>query len=178
MQRIKGYQPGGGSPEADQSLERVAKMFGGMIPNFHKVLANSPAAIDGFASLRGALQNTKLAPAEREIVALEVSRRNDCHYCDAAHSMAAGKTGISEDEVAALRAGRPMSNTRHALVQRAVQTLIDTQGHLDDEVRKDFNDKFLSDVELIEIAMIVGMFTWATMVNNLAQTEIDPFMRK
>ena len=178
MQRIKGYEPGGGSPEADEPLARVAKSFGGMIPNFHKVLANSPAAIDGFASLRAALQNTKLAPAEREIVALEVSRRNDCHYCNAAHTMAAGKMGVAGDEMAALLAGRPMSEARHALVQRAAQALIDAQGSLDDAARQDFNDQGLSDAELIEIIMIVGMFTSATMVNNLAQTEIDPFMKK
>jgi len=178
MQRIAGYEPDGGNETADAALAAVGKMFGGIVPNFHKVLANSPAAIDGFVKLRAAAQKTKLAPAEREIVSLEVSRRNDCHYCTAAHSMAAGKFGVGADQIAALLANRPMADARLALVQRAAQTLIDSQGHLDDATHQELNRSGLTDAELLEIVMIIGMFTWATIANNLARTDIDPFMKK
>ena len=51
-QIIPGYEPGGGDPEKDQALKDISKMFGGLIPNFHKVLANSRAVVLAFEAMR------------------------------------------------------------------------------------------------------------------------------
>ncbi len=128
MQRIPGYEPGGGNSVADEALADISKMFGGYTPNFHKVLANSPATIKGFEALRRHLQGSKLKAAEREIIALEVSRRSNCEYCTAAHSKLLGMHNVDEDQVAAAVSGEPMSNPRYALVQHATKLLYDKQG--------------------------------------------------
>mgnify|MGYP001390272326 CR=1 FL=1 len=44
-QIIPGYERGSGDPEKDQALYDISKMFGGLIPNFHKVPANSRAVV-------------------------------------------------------------------------------------------------------------------------------------
>jgi len=43
MQHIPGYEPGRDNPVADEALANISKMFGGHIPNYDKVLANSSA---------------------------------------------------------------------------------------------------------------------------------------
>lgn len=178
MQRITGYETGGGSPAADAALEGIARMFGGMIPNFHKVMANSPAAIAGFEGLYRALQKIRLRAVEREIVALEVSRRQACAYCTAAHAAAARGHGLDEADLRALLDGRPMADPRRALIQWAAGTMIEAKGTLEDGAYQALRDAGLGDTDLIEIAAVIGCFTWATLVANLAQIEIDPAFRR
>ncbi len=175
MQRIPFYEVGGGSEIADKALIDIAKMFGGKIPNYHRVLANSPASIQGFEGLRSSLQKSKLRAVEREIIALEVSRRSDCEYCLAAHSKFMRMSKVSEEDIAACVAGTPMSNPRHALVQKAAQDLYDKQGRLSDEELAAFRDAGLPDAELIEVVAIIGWYVLSTFVNNLAHTEVDAF---
>ena len=174
-QRIPGYEPGGGSEAADEALAGVSKMFGGDVPNFHKVLATSPTAITAFAQMRQTMQKTKIRAAEREIIALEVSRRNRCDYCLAAHKAEARMRRVPEDDIEAAATGKPMQNPRHALVQRATQMLIDTRARLSEEQLEVFRSQGLSDGELIEIIAVIGWYVWSTFVNNLAHTEIDPY---
>jgi AhpD family alkylhydroperoxidase len=141
MQRIDGYEPGNGSSRADKALEGILEMLG-FVPNFHKVLAVSPAAIDGFSYMRQALQDVSLAPVEREIIALEVSRRMLCPYCIAAHSKFARMHKVSD---------------------------------LADSDLKELSQAGLDHVTLTEIVAVIGWYVWATMVNNVAVTDIDPY---
>lgn len=173
MQRIKCYELGGGIAESDTALRDLSKMFGGNVPNFHKVMANSPATIAAFEKMRAALQKTKLRAVEREIVALEVSRRSSCEYCIAAHTSFARKFKVSEGDIAAVVAGTPMSDPRLALVQRATQRIWDTRGRLSDAEFAEFQRAGLTIPEILEIVAVIGWYVWSTLTNNLAGTEID-----
>ena len=51
-----------------QLLDAVHKKFG-RVPNITAVLANAPAALDGYLSLSGALAGGSLSPAVREQIA-------------------------------------------------------------------------------------------------------------
>lgn len=174
-QRIPGYEPGSGSPVADQALADISKMFDGRIPNFHKVLAISAPVITAFEAMRRTLQKTTLSHAEREIISLEVSRRSDCEYCLAAHTKFLRMMRTDEAEIAAAVSGTPMSNPRHALIQRAAQRLYDTMGRLSDEELAQFHADGLTNAELMEIIAIIGWYVQATFSNNLARTEVDAF---
>lgn len=173
MQRIKCYEIGGGIPESDAALQDLSKMFGGYVPNFHRVMANSPATISAFEKMRSTLQKTKLRPVEREIVSLEVSRRSSCEYCLAAHSFFSRRFKVSEADLAAAVEGTPMSDPRLALVQRATQRLWDTRGRLSDEELAAFQKEGLSIPEILEIIAVIGWYVWSTLTNNLAGTDID-----
>lgn len=175
MQRIKGYELGGGIPESDVALQGLSAMFGGNVPNFHRVMANSPATITAFEKMRTALQKTKLRAVEREIVALEVSRRSSCEYCIAAHTSFARKFKVGEGDIAALVVGTPMGDPRLALVQRATQRLWDTRGRLSDAELAEFQQAGLTVPEILEIVAVIGWYVWATLTNNLAGTQIDSF---
>ena len=110
-QRIPPYEIGDGSKDADDALEGISKMFGGYVPNIHKVMANSPAMIEAFEAMRRLLQKTTISAGEREIISIEVSRRSDCDYCKTAHSHFARRLGISEDDIDAAIAGRPLADS-------------------------------------------------------------------
>jgi uncharacterized peroxidase-related enzyme len=174
-QRIPCYEPGGGDEIADQALAGIARMFAGRIPNYHKVLANSPQVVTAFEAMRRKLQKTKLRAVEREIVALEVSRRSQCEYCLTAHTKLVRMYRVGEADIDALVAGRPMSTPRHALIQDAARKLYDCQGRLSDGELAAFRQRGLSDAELIEVIAVIGWYVISTFTNNLARTQIDDF---
>src|SRR5262245_1658059 len=66
-------------------LEAVHKQLG-VVPNLFKVIAHSPAALEGFLALNGSLAKGRLDAKLRESIALVVAQHNACDYCLAAHS--------------------------------------------------------------------------------------------
>jgi AhpD family alkylhydroperoxidase len=174
-QIIPGYEPGSGDEGKDKALADISKMFGGKTPNFHKVLANSRAVITAFESMRRNLQQTALRPVEREIVSVEVSRRTKCHYCLSAHSNFAKQMKMTPDDIRAMREGRPLSDPRQALVQKATMRLWDTQGRLPEAEIQEFVDAGLSIPELFEVIAVIGWYVTSTLSNNLARTKVDDF---
>jgi AhpD family alkylhydroperoxidase len=77
----------------------------GQVPNFFRVLSNSPAVITAYAALNQDLSKA-LDLKTRERIALAVAAVNGCEYCDAAHTFT-GYTfaRLSKDEVELARQG-------------------------------------------------------------------------
>lgn len=59
------------------------------MPNLFRTVANSPATLEGYLGLNGALAKVALDGKTRERVALAVSEINGCNYCLSAHTKSA-----------------------------------------------------------------------------------------
>src|SRR6266436_6483610 len=106
------------SPEAAQPLLQAVKKQLGMVPNLFRVVGNSPAALEGYLGLNGALAKGKLDAKTRERIALAVAELNSCDYCLSAHSYLGKNLAKLEDsEMAANREGGS-SDARAAAVLR------------------------------------------------------------
>ena len=77
----------------------------GMVPNLMQVLGNSPAALQGYLSLNGALGTGVLPAAVRERLALLVAEANSCDYCLAAHTLLGKHAGLDAAESQRARLG-------------------------------------------------------------------------
>jgi AhpD family alkylhydroperoxidase len=109
------------SPAASQPLlQAVEKQFG-LVPNAFRLIGTSPASLEGFLALSGALGKGQLDPATRGRLALAVAESNGCDYCLSAHTYI-GKNLIklSEAEIrqSRRRIDRPESCRGSALRQR------------------------------------------------------------
>ena len=98
MNRIDPLDPESATGDARTLLEAVEKKLG-MVPNLTRGLAHSPAALDGYLSLMGALAKGALTPRQREQIALAVAEANQCDYCLSAHSAIGGRLGLDEAEI-------------------------------------------------------------------------------
>ncbi|MFL6626699.1 MAG: carboxymuconolactone decarboxylase family protein, partial [Vitreoscilla sp.] len=74
------------SPAASQPLLQAVEKQLGSVPNLFRVVANSPAALEGYLGMMGALAKGALPAATRERIALAVAEVNGCNYCLAAHA--------------------------------------------------------------------------------------------
>ncbi|WP_431243939.1 carboxymuconolactone decarboxylase family protein [Flavobacterium sp. P21] len=53
----------------------------GVVPNMMRTMGNSPAVLEGYLNLSGALSHGKLSAKTGELIALAVSESNSCDYC-------------------------------------------------------------------------------------------------
>lgn len=171
-QRIPLVQRGSGSSDLEALYARLEERFG-MVPNIFKTIANSDAVVRGFAELYGALGDGTLAAAEREIIALEVSRRQSCIYAWTAHAAFAKRLGVPDTTIDAIETGREIADPRHELIRNAASALIDSRGSLADADLEAFRAAGLDDAALLEVAAVVGAFMFVTIAANLAQVEVD-----
>jgi AhpD family alkylhydroperoxidase len=73
------------APEASKPLFAAVNKQLGVVPNLMKLVGHSPAALEGYLSLNGALAKGKLNVKLRESIALAVAEYNGCDYCLSAH---------------------------------------------------------------------------------------------
>ena len=103
MSRINVIDPHNANAEQKALLDAIQGQLG-MVPNFLKVFANSPVALQAFLGLHGVANAGSLSPQTRERIALALAQQNTCEYCLSAHTAIGRKAGLTGDEIAAARA--------------------------------------------------------------------------
>ena len=161
------------APVASQQLLLVVKKQLGSVPNLFRMVANSPAALEGYVSLFGALGKASLPSATGERIALAVAEINGCGYCLAAHTYLGKHVAKLDDaEMSANRSGSSNDAKAHAALQFAVKVTTN-RGHIDTDDLQLVRSAGYSDAEIIEIVLHVALNTWTNYINEVAQTDID-----
>lgn len=171
MARVDVIDPKTATGEARELLDAVQSGLG-MVPNFIRVLANSPAALSAFLGLHGIAGAGSLDPRTRERIALAVAEQNACQYCVSAHTAIGLKAGLDHPEMLANRAGR--SSDAKALAALAFAgALVEHTGEVSraefDAVRAAGH----SDAEIIEIITHVALNIFTNLLGKATQVEID-----
>ncbi len=161
------------APEASRAmLEAVNKQFG-MVPNLFRIVATSPAALEGYLGLNGALAKGKLPAATRERIALAVAQINNCGYCLAAHSyMGQNLAKLDAAEVAANRHGTSNDAKANVAVHFA-SSIAKSRGAVNAAEVAAVKAAGYSDAEIVEIIGHVALNTLTNYVNEVLGTEID-----
>jgi len=171
MARIEPINPKDATGKAKGLLDGVQAKFG-KAPNIFKTMAHSPAALEGFLQLHGALADGVLSASFQEQVALCVSEINDCNYCLAAHTAMGKGVGLSEDDVIASRQGGSTDSKTQAGLEFARQ-VVSSQGWVSDDDYNAVIQAGYSSEEIIEIVALVAKNLFANYFNHIAGTAID-----
>jgi uncharacterized peroxidase-related enzyme len=166
-------------PQADQTPPASLPLLGavnkqlGVIPNLMKVIGHSPAALEGYLSLNGALGKGAIGAKTSERIALAVAELNGCGYCLSAHSyLASNLAKLEAVELDANRHGNS-SDPKAAAALRFAIRIVGTRGHVSDEDLAAVKAAGYGEAEIIEIVLLVALNTLTNYVNNVAQTTID-----
>ena len=161
------------SPTAAQPLLHAVEKQLGVVPNLFRVVGNSPAALEGYLGLNGALGKGELEAATRERIALAVAEVNACDYCLSAHTyLGKNLAKLSEAEIAANRDGMSTDSKADAAVRFAVK-LVKARGHVSDADVQAVKKAGYDDAQVIEIVLHVALNTWTNFINEVAATDID-----
>ncbi len=153
-------------------LEAVKKQMGS-VPNLFRLVATSPAALEGYLGLNGALTKGALNAATRERIALAVAEINGCNYCLAAHSyIGKNMAKLDETEIAANRSGHSRDAKADAAVQFAAKVAAERGAVAKADVDA-VKAAGYSDAEMVEIVAHVALNTLTNYINEVFKTEID-----
>lgn len=161
------------TPAAAQPSLNGVKAKLGSVPNLFRLLAVSPAALEGYLGFSGALGKGALDVRTRERIALAVAEFNGCGYCTSAHAFI-GKNlaGLSDAEIAANRSGSSTDERAASAVRFAIR-VVETRGQVSDADVAAIRLAGYSDAEVLEIVLHVALNTLTNYVNEVAGTPID-----
>lgn len=161
------------APTAAQPLLETVKKMLGSVPNLFRITANSPATLEGYLGLNGALTKGSLDPRTRERIALAVAQINGCDYCLAAHTyLGTHLVKLDEAEIAANRAGKSLDEKADAAIRFAT-TLVNERGHVSDADVSNIKTAGYSEAEIVEIVAHVALNTLTNYLNSALDTPID-----
>lgn len=144
----------------------------GIVPNFLRVLAQSPDALRAFLGLHGLAGAGRLDPQTRERIALAVAQGNAFEYCLSAHTAIGRKAGLTGDEIAANRAG----TSQEAKAAAAVAFAVAVNTHLGEVTQAEVDAvraAGYSDAEIVEIVSHVGMNILTNLIGKVSRVDID-----
>ncbi|MFY7913249.1 MAG: carboxymuconolactone decarboxylase family protein [Rubrivivax sp.] len=161
------------APEAAKPLLAAVERQLGVVPNLMKLLGHSPAALEGYLSLSGALAKGKLGAPLRERIALTMAEFNGCDYCLSAHSyLAAHVAKLGASEIDAARDGRS-DDARSAAALHFARRVAASRGRVCDADLAALREAGFDDAAVLEIVLNVALNVLTNYVNNVARTDID-----
>src|ERR1700743_2101451 len=92
-------------------LNGIQKSWG-FVPNMHRILAESPAALEAYATLWGISERTGFTPQERNLVYLAIIYENECTYCMAGHTNLSRMAKVPDAAISAVREGRQIADPK------------------------------------------------------------------
>jgi uncharacterized peroxidase-related enzyme len=159
-------------PEASKPiLDAVHKQLG-VVPNMYRLIAQSPAVLQGFTSNSAALTKT-LDVKTRGRIALAVAQVNGCDYCLSAHSyLGLNLAKLSPEEIGQNRKGASGDAKANAAVQFAAK-VVRERSHVTDADIKTVRDAGYSDGQIVEILAVTAENVFTNLLNVVAETDID-----
>jgi len=161
------------APAASRQLLETVKQQLGTAPNLFRLVSNSPAALEGYLSLSGALAKGALPAPTRERIALAVAEINGCSYCLSAHTyLGKNLAKLDDAEITANRNGSSNDAKAEAAVKFALKVARE-RGHVSEADLRAVKSAGYNDAQVIEMVLHVALNTWTNYINEVAKTDID-----
>lgn len=159
--------------EARPHLEGGKRRLG-FVSTLNGVMAESPELLAGYNALAEQFGKSSLSGPSKHVVWITTSVVNGCEYCVAAHSTIALKSGVDEETVQALRAGKPVSDNALEAVRRFTERVVTDRGWVDDQEVEEFLAAGHTRRQVLDVILGVGMKTLSNYTNHIAHTPLDP----
>lgn len=171
MSRIAVITPESANAEQRELLNAIHSKLG-VVPNFLKVFANSPAALRAFLGLHSIAGEGSLDAATRERIALALAQQNSCEYCLSAHTALGRQAGLEADEIQANRAGTSQ-DAKAAVAIKFARSLVEHQGEVTSAEILEVRGAGFTDADIVEIITHVGMNLMTNILGKASRVEID-----
>jgi uncharacterized peroxidase-related enzyme len=161
------------APAASQPLLDAVNKQLGVVPNLFRMVANSPAALEGYLNLSGALGKGTLPAQTRERIALAVAEINGCDYCLSAHTyLGKNLAKLDDTEMMENRRGGSTDPKADAAVKFAAK-VVQERGHVAETDVNAVKAAGYDEAQIIEMVLHIALNTWTNYINLVAKTDID-----
>jgi alkylhydroperoxidase family enzyme len=160
--------PSGNKRRAEAAAARNARHGPGLL----NVLARSPAVLAGYLGLHHGLAQGRLTEVERCLIGLMVAQRSGSAYWLSVQSRLAERAGLTKERIQAARDGCGDSDRRTALLFLAGRLVIN-RGELAEADLAAVRQAGLSDAEITEVILHVGLNLTAAAIGHASALELD-----
>ena len=160
------------SAKSVESLLNAEEAFG-FIPNLIGILAESPAALNGYLTLGQIFDESSFSPTERQLVILTVSRVNECRYCVAAHSVVADLQEVPADVIEAIRNDQPIADNKLEALRTFTTAVVEERGWVTEDDTAAFLAAGYSKAQILEVILGISFKTLSNYANHVADTPLD-----
>jgi uncharacterized peroxidase-related enzyme len=172
MARINALSPDVTTGKSKELFDAIQGKLG-MVPNMMRTMGNSPAVLNGYLSLSGALNESSIGGKLNELIALTVANANGCDYCNAAHSYIGEKlVGIDVPSIDAARYGKS-SDAKIEAALNFSKKVISSRGKVANSDIEDVKGAGYNDAQVAEIVAAVALNIFTNYFNNVSETVVD-----
>ena len=172
MARINALSPDVTTGKSKELFDAIQGKLG-MVPNMMRTMGNSPAVLNGYLSLSGALNDSSIGGKLNELIALTVANANGCDYCNAAHSYIGEKlVGIDVASIDSARFGQSQDAKIEAALTFAKE-VVATRGQVANSDIDEVKAAGYNDAQVAEIVAAVALNIFTNYFNNVAETVVD-----
>jgi uncharacterized peroxidase-related enzyme len=156
MTRLKAISP-------DEATGKTKELFNaiqgklGLVPNMMRTMGNSPALLEGYLNLSGALSHGKLGAKTGELLALAVSQKNNCDYCLSAHTFIGEKLVHIDANTLQNARNANAADAKTDAILKFANVLVNKQGLVNDADVDTIKAAGLTDGEIGEIVGHVAL---------------------
>lgn len=172
MKRLQALNPETTTGKSKELFNGIQSKLG-MVPNMMRTMGNSPAVLEGYLNLSGALSKSSIGAKMGELIALAVSQENSCDYCLSAHTFIGAN--LVKIDSASLQSARTAESSNEKVQTGLVfaKKLVTTRGRVSDEDVQIVKDAGYTEGEIGEIIAHVALNVFTNYFNNTANTVID-----
>jgi uncharacterized peroxidase-related enzyme len=163
------------TPDSAAILDQVRKGWG-FVPNLHRVLAESPAALEAYGVLWGIAEKTAFSDVERNVAYLAIIYENECTYCMAGHTNLSKAARVDDATIAALREGRPVADPRLEALRTFAATVVRNRGVVAPTEVEAFKAAGYDNRAILDVLVLAATKLISNYANHLADTPNDAFM--
>jgi alkylhydroperoxidase family enzyme len=173
MSVLPAIDPATAHPDAAAVLAKAKVEFGGTVPQLTRVMANSPATLDGYLEFYRALSGGLLGPEISERIALLMAEENGCAYCLSAHSYVAEHVlHLPAVEITAAREG-DSADLRIRTLLHLASAVNRGRGEVADHVVEAARAAGVSDSEIAEVVGHVAANVFSNYFAKASRVEVD-----
>lgn len=161
------------APAASRGTLEAARQKFGFLPNLLGELAAAPSALKAYMTLNEQLANSSLRPVEQQVVLITASIANGCTYCVAAHTAGLKSAGLPDDQIEALREGRPLVDNKLQALRALTTAIVDQRGRVSEVELQQFLSAGFTQEQVLEVLVGIAMKTLSNYTNHIAETPVD-----
>jgi uncharacterized peroxidase-related enzyme len=158
-----------------ETFFQLAEGAMGFVPNSLLTLGRSPALLQAFSALTGAvLAGTSIDPHLRTMISMVVSNAAGCRYCQAHTTHTGDHQGLPQEKLDAVYAfdDSPLFSD----AEKAALTVARAAGFVPNETTDAMFEELhrhFSELEIVEIVAVISLFGWLNRWNDTMATQLE-----
>ena len=157
--------------ESNQAIFTNLEKALGFVPNLYAYYGKSETALADYLALQN--RKSSLKAKEREVVNLITSQINGCRYCQSAHTALGKMNGFTDEQILELRKGNASFDSKLDALVKFTASVVENKGNATQESKDAFFAAGYSEVNMIDVVIVVGDKIISNYIHNLTGFAID-----